>query len=101
MPDHLHLVLQGKTPSADLRKAMSIFKQLTGYWLAQNSQVVHWQKDFYDHVLRNEDELMRQLRYIAGNPVRRGISVGSDEYPFTGSDAYDLGTLLSGDQDPA
>ena len=101
MPDHLHVVLQGRGPSSDLRKAMALFKQLTGYRLARHVPAIRWQKDFFDHVLRDNDELGRQLRYIAENPVRRGFVADWREYGFTGSDAYDLGTLLSGDQDPA
>ena len=101
MPDHLHVVLQGRGPSSDLRKALTLFKQLTGYWLARHIPAVRWQKDFFDHVLRDDDELDRQLRYIAENPVRRGLVADWREYGFTGSDAYDLGTQLSGDQDPA
>jgi len=80
---------------------MTLFKQLSGYWLARLIPPVRWQKDFFDHVLRDDDELERQLRYVAGNPVRRGLAEGWHEYPFTGSDVYDLGTLLSADQDPA
>jgi REP element-mobilizing transposase RayT len=101
MPDHLHVALRGMTPEADLWKAMSLFKRLSGYWLARHRPGVRWQKDFFDHVFREEDELVRQLRYIAANPVRRGLAEGWHEYPFTGSDVYDLGTLLSVDQDPA
>jgi REP element-mobilizing transposase RayT len=101
MPDHLHVVLQGREPSSDLRKAMTLFKQVTGYWLARHVPAIRWQKDFFDHVFRDDNELERQLRYIAENPVRRGLVADWREYGFTGSDAYDLGTLLSGGQDPA
>ena len=80
---------------------MTLFKQLTGYWLARYIPAVRWQKDFFDHVLRDDDDLDRRLRYIAENLARRGIVADWREYGFTGSDAYDLGTLLSGDQDPA
>ena len=80
---------------------MVMFKQLTGYWLARHLPGVRWQKDFFDRVLRDDDELVRQLRYVAENPVRRGLVRDWREYAFTGSDVYDLGALLSRDQDPA
>ena len=101
MPDHVHIALRGVAASSNLWRAMTLFKQLSGYWLARLIPAVRWQKDFFDHVLRDDDELERQLRYVAGNPVRRGLAEGWHEYPFTGSDVYDLGTLLSADQDPA
>lgn len=33
MPDHLHLILEGRTDTAPPLKAMNNFKQNTGYWL--------------------------------------------------------------------
>ena len=74
---------------------MKLFKQLSGHWLARNLSGVKWQKDFYDHILREEDELMKHLRYIAENPVRRGLVAEWNEYPFTGSEVFDLQTVLS------
>jgi len=101
MPDHVHLALQGVAPTSNLWRAMTLFKQLTGYWLARHIPAVRWQKDFFDHVLRDDDEVERQLRYIAENPVRRGLAGDWQEYAFTGSDVYDLGTLFAGSKDPA
>lgn len=45
MPDHLHLILEGKTDQSDLWKAIVLFKQKTGFWLSQN-KMGSWQKDF-------------------------------------------------------
>ena len=36
MPDHCHLLLQGKSDEADMLEMLKIFKQKTGYWLARN-----------------------------------------------------------------
>lgn len=35
---------------------------------AQGTKV--WQRNYYEHVLRNEDELLRARAYIRGNPAR-------------------------------
>jgi putative transposase len=101
MPEHLHVALQGSTPSSHLLKAIALVKQRTGYWLAHHRPGVRWQKGFFDHVLRDEEELLRHLRYIAENPVRRGLASDWRKYAFTGSDVYDLGTFLAGSKDPA
>ena len=29
-----------------------------------------WQRNYYEHIIRNEDELMRVRRYIQENPLR-------------------------------
>lgn len=47
MPDHLHAVLVGRSEVADVWKAMSTFKQQTGFWLASDRPNMEWQKDFF------------------------------------------------------
>ena len=32
MPDHLHLLIQGKEPNADMKRFITLFKQKTAYW---------------------------------------------------------------------
>lgn len=101
MPDHLHTVLRGTGPASDLWKTMSLFKQRTGYWLARHRPGVKWQGDFFDHIVRDEDELKRQMRYVVGNPMRRGLVDNWQSYPFLGSDVYDLVTAFPAGEDPA
>lgn len=43
-----------------------------------------WQKDFFDHVIRNDKDLHENLEYIAMNPVREGYVTRPQFYPFTG-----------------
>jgi putative transposase len=90
MPDHLHLTLQGKFEGSDIRKCLVLFKQKTGYWMSRNGTGFEWQKDFYDHVLRKDEDLVRHVRYILSNPVRTGMVGDWKEYPFKGSTVYDL-----------
>ena len=88
MPDHLHLVMEGKSENADLWKMVVEFKQKTGFWLARHGQGVSWQKGFYDHLLRTDDELKRQIIYILDNPVRKSIARDWQEYRSSGSLDY-------------
>lgn len=46
MPDHLHLILQGKNEYSNLLDVIKLFKQKTGYWLTKNHPTIRWQKDF-------------------------------------------------------
>ena len=85
MPDHIHMVLQGQSDQVDLWKGIVDFKQKAGFYF-QKSQIPYpLQKDFYDHIIRKEDDLVLQIRYIAENPVRRGLVNHWQDYPFTGS----------------
>ncbi|MBU1075817.1 MAG: transposase, partial [Spirochaetes bacterium] len=72
MPDHVHLILEGKTDDSNLWKAMVLFKQKTGYWFSKNMNNITWQKDFYDHILRTEEDLKKHIFYLLNNPVRKG-----------------------------
>jgi len=85
MPDHFHVILQGADGSADTWRALVAFKQRSGFWLSRHLASTRWQKDFYDHILRSEDEVRDALVYIAANPLRAGLVRDPAEYPFTGS----------------
>ena len=90
MPDHCHLLLQGTERDANSHKAVTLFKQTTGYWLSKHKPTIRWQKDFYDHILRKDEDLNKQIRYILLNPVRKEVVARWDEYQFKGSTVFDL-----------
>jgi REP element-mobilizing transposase RayT len=94
MPDHAHVILRGRSGPSDPRRAFVAFKQATGYWMAKNRPGVGWQKDFYDHVLRTDEDLLPSIRYIVENPVRKGLVADWRAYPFTGSFVFDLEGVL-------
>jgi REP element-mobilizing transposase RayT len=43
-----------------------------------------WQAKFFDHVIRNDDDLRENFEYIAMNPVRAGYVARPYFYPYTG-----------------
>lgn len=95
MPDHLHVILHGRDDASDTWRAMVDFKQQTGFWFGRNRPQDAWQKDFYDHIIRADEDLGAQIRYIADNPVRWGlVSVWSD-YAFTGAIGIELNQVLA------
>jgi putative transposase len=40
-----------------------------------------WQKTYYDHALRAEEDLRAQARYIVANPLRAGLVTDIGQYP--------------------
>jgi putative transposase len=90
MPDHGHLILQGRDNTADMWRCMVLFKQKTGFWFSKNEPRHEWQKDFFDHVLRKDEDLKKQVEYVLNNPVRKGLAGNWMEYPYKGSTVYDL-----------
>jgi REP element-mobilizing transposase RayT len=43
-----------------------------------------WQAKFFDHIIRNDEDLRENLEYIAMNPVRAGYVTQPCFYPYTG-----------------
>lgn len=84
MPDHLHLLVQGRDDASRLVPFMQRFKQTSGYrFKAQRGQPL-WQRSFYDHVLRGEEDMQDVAEYIWNNPIRAGLADERDGYPFWG-----------------
>jgi putative transposase len=42
-----------------------------------------WQKRFWDHVIRDEDDFQQHLDYVHYNPVRHKLAVKPEEYPHS------------------
>ena len=94
MPDHFHAIIEGKTLESDLWRGMVLFKQRTGYWLSKNNINREWQKDFYDHIHRKEEDLVKDIRYILENSVRKGLVKNWKDYPYKGSLDFNLEELV-------
>lgn len=90
MPDHCHFLIQGNSDDSNLLSFMKDFKQQSGYWFYKNISDVSWQKDFYDHILRKNEDINKQVSYILENPIRKGLVSNWKEYPFKGSTIYNF-----------
>ncbi len=84
MPDHVHLLVTG-ADDADLPRFVKDFKQRTGYAYRRTNAEALWQKSYYDHVVRAEEDLREVARYIVGNPVRAALAATPADYPYSGS----------------
>ena len=90
MPDHFHFILAGKNDRSDIKKCIDLFKQRSGFYISQNYKTFHWQKDYYDHILRSHENVTSLVNYIMNNPVRAGIVDNWKEYKYVGSTVYNL-----------
>ena len=44
----------------------------------------HWQKGFFDHVLRTGESYAQKWNYVSENPVRAGLVSEAGDWPFAG-----------------
>jgi putative transposase len=49
----------------------------------------HWQKGFFDHVLRSSESYSEKWNYVRQNPVRAGLVKDWRDWPFIG-EIFDL-----------
>ena len=93
MPDHVHLLLSPEG-GQDVESSIQSYKSKTTriYWETGNRGRL-WQHGFYDHILRQEENIKQVARYILDNPVRKGLIDDFRKYPFSGSLVFDKDDL--------
>ena len=84
MPDHVHLIVSGKDHGSDLLRLVAEFKQKTCFRLRKEGMQFAWQKDFYDHLIRANEDYAAHVRYVLRNPVRRGLCLRWEDWPHKG-----------------
>ncbi|MGB0370805.1 MAG: REP-associated tyrosine transposase [Opitutales bacterium] len=77
MPDHIHTILSLNTNQFKISQIIGSLKSYSAKNLA-----VEWQRDFFDHRLRNSKEFAEKLEYIRNNPVRAGLVDNAEAWPF-------------------
>jgi len=95
MPDHVHWLFELGSPLA-LEQVLQEFKgrsaRTVNRRLGQRGAL--WQKTYFDHALRGDEDLRAQARYIVANPLRAGLVEDIGAYPHW--DAVWLDATLSG-----
>jgi len=84
MPDHLHLVAKGLTPTSYLRDFVAVAKQRSAYAARAWMRGRLWQPGYYERILRDRDDVQNVIRYVLENPVRAGLVRVAGDYPFAG-----------------
>ena len=84
MPDHLHLMVSAQDPRSDLLALVASFKQRTAFRARRAGHAFAWQKDFYDHIVRANEDYGAQVRYLLRNPVRQGLCARWQDWPLKG-----------------
>lgn len=90
MPDHVHLAVGARrsSPIPDFVGAFKSLCQREHRRLRDGSPF--WQRSFWDHAMRSNEDLTNAARYILENPVRRGLALRWEDYPLSGSLVWDL-----------
>jgi REP element-mobilizing transposase RayT len=89
MPDHLHLLAQGKEDFSHLVTFLQRFKRRTGYHFKRESGAQLWQDSYYDRVIRTDEDLELVAAYIFNNPMLDGLCGEPKDYSLSGGAYFD------------
>ena len=86
-PDHVHLIC---LPLADTNGSISI-PEITRTIKSESAHRINkalgrtgrvWQDESFDHILRGDESLTKKMQYILDNPVRAGLVLEPQDYPW-------------------
>ena len=83
MKDHIHIIVfLNEEDETDLPRIMDWFKTMTtneyihgvkeGKYRPFNKKF--WQRSYYDHIIRNDEDLNEKRQYILNNPIKESIN---------------------------
>lgn len=81
MPDHIHFFVSNNSDST-LSQWVRLLKRHLSQAIATPSP--HWQKGFFDHLIRNSESYSEKWEYVCQNPVRASLVNNADDWPWQG-----------------
>jgi putative transposase len=92
LPDHFHWIIKMPEDDTDFSKIVhSVKRNFTLNYKKSNGinhQMNVWQPRFWDHVIRDEQDLKNHLDYIHWNPVKHEITNQPDQYRFSSFQSF-------------
>ncbi len=89
MPNHVHVifsVLPARTPALRLSSIIQSWKSFTAKeanrLLARTGSF--WQREYYDHLVRDDEDFVRCVEYTINNPVKAGLCERWEDWPASG-----------------
>ena len=93
LPDHLHAIWTLPNGDADFATRWRLIKSAFSRGLPRGERISAsraakdergiWQRRYWEHTLRDEDDFVRHLDYIHFNPVKHGHAVRVRDWPFS------------------
>jgi putative transposase len=97
LPDHIHTIWTLPEMDTDFSKRWGLIKRgfsnkarnfLHHDFIMTDSKELHrectiWQRRFWEHQIRDEEDLPRHLDYIHYNPVKHGLVANVADWPYS------------------
>ncbi len=87
LPEHLHCILRFPEGDADYSSRWRAIKKAASRQIgmdtnARNERMV-WQRRFWEHAIRDEEDWRRHVDYIHYNPVKHGLVSSPGEWAWS------------------
>jgi len=83
MANHVHVLLLPKIPVSALMKSLKGYTSREANKLLNRTGEQFWQKESYDHWVRNRLDFERIKNYIENNPVKAGLATSPEDYRWS------------------
>ena len=103
LPDHLHAIWTLPSGDADFSKRWSIIKRRVSQAcqhlisidastereshrqiaITKRREITFWQRRFWEHMIRDENDLQRHLDYVHINPLKHGYVKRVQDWPYS------------------
>jgi putative transposase len=95
LPDHLHCVWTLPSQDDNFAAHWAIIKRrvgrecgalvgaLPGISRSRRNEQAFWQRRFWEHQIRDDDDLTRHVDYIHWNPVKHGLVKSVRDWPYS------------------
>ena len=87
LPDHFHWLVRPRMEVSNFTSLMHSFKRNYTLNLKRargiRRSIQFWQEGFWDHVIRNQKDLINHIEYIRWNPIKHGHVRRPEEWPYS------------------
>jgi len=90
LPDHLHMILSLPPGDDDFPRRIGALKSGFTRRLPEEVKSSHrkgergiWQPRYWEHAIRDDEDLEAHMRYIHFNPVKHGYVSVSEDWPYS------------------
>ncbi len=87
LPEHLHCIWRLPEGDADYSSRWREIKKATSRQISTATNARHernvWQRRFWEHTIRDEEDWRKHMDYIHYNPVKHGLVSSPGEWPWS------------------
>jgi putative transposase len=83
MSNHVHVLLRPRKPLSEVTRAIKNTSARIANRILRRTGQPFWQDESFDHWVRNASEFEKIVHYIEMNPVKAGLVVAPEDWPWS------------------